>query len=192
VIGRILGLTCGDVTIERNEEEMYEGCAISWVERSITDWDTRGRDRRRSLLRARIMTLMAGREAEVVLLGNHFRGDGDDRREILLAVDPKFGEGAYDGQSALRWLRRLRHRTRNLVIRHRGLIDIIAAALLEQQQLSGLTVDTLMRQNGAYVPARVDYINWDLTLLRARAKIWANDRVSSRADWWEEVVIKPG
>jgi hypothetical protein len=192
VIGRILGLTCGDVTIERNEEEMYEGFATSWVERSIEDWDARGRDRRRSLLRARIMTLMAGREAESVLLGNHSRGDRDDRKEILLAVDPTFGGGAYDGQSALRWLRRLRDRTRNLVIRHRVLIDVIAAALLEQQQLSGLAIDTLMRQNGAYVPARVDSTNWDRILLRARAKIWANDRVSSRADWWEKVIIKAG
>jgi hypothetical protein len=144
------------------------------------------------LLRARIMTLMAGREAESVLLGNHSRGDRDDRKEILLAVDPTFGEGAYDGQSALRWLRRLRQRTRNLVIRHRVLIDIIAAALLEQQQLSGLAIDTLMRQNGAYVPARVDSTKWDLMLLRARARLWANDRVSSRADWWEKVIIKAG
>ena len=83
VIGRIVGLTCGRATIVPDEDTMTAGYSIAAVERSISDWEARGRLRPKSMLRARIMTLMAGREGEVVLLGRHGGGDGDDRQEIF-------------------------------------------------------------------------------------------------------------
>jgi hypothetical protein len=81
---RVLGLTCGSATVEADDDSA--GSSHSSVERSIADWDARGRARWTSMFRARIMMLMAGREAEIVCLGRCNGGDGDDLREIDLTL----------------------------------------------------------------------------------------------------------
>ena len=43
VIGRVLGLTCGEVTIVPDWEKLTAGYAITLVERSTSDWQARGR-----------------------------------------------------------------------------------------------------------------------------------------------------
>jgi ATP-dependent Zn protease len=73
VVGRVLGLTCGGVTIVPNYDEMTAGVSVTQVETSISDWEARGRWRFESMYRASIFILMAGREAEIVCLGHDSR-----------------------------------------------------------------------------------------------------------------------
>lgn len=136
VIGRVLGMTCGGATIVPDWEEITAGYSITLVEHSISDWETRGRWRPESMLRAHIMTLMAGREGEIVLAGSFRGGDADDRRQILLTLDSTTFGYAYRGNHQHRWLKQLRTRTRYLIHRHRNPIKRVAAALLEHHELS--------------------------------------------------------
>jgi Peptidase family M41 len=69
VISRVLGMTCDAATIVPDYERLEAGYALAYVERSIEDWDARGRDRWVSMFRARILMLMAGRESEIEVFG---------------------------------------------------------------------------------------------------------------------------
>jgi hypothetical protein len=128
VIGRVMGLTCGGATIEPDYDDLTAGHSKSHVERSINDWDARGRCRCASMFRARIMMLMAGREAEIVCLGGCGGGDGDDLLEIDISLDET--EAPEDPEP---WLSRLRIRTRDRVVRHSEAIKAVAAALLARK-----------------------------------------------------------
>jgi hypothetical protein len=66
--------------------------------------------------RAQIMMLMAGREAELVCLGNFAGGDSDDLRQIYYAIN-EGGDAPVDVEP---WLARLRAKTQSLVHRHRA------------------------------------------------------------------------
>ena len=70
VIGRMLGMVCGQVTIVPNLSEETAGVAIThdqWV--TFGAWEKRDKYRDVSaVVRGRIMTLMAGAEAEVVCI----------------------------------------------------------------------------------------------------------------------------
>lgn len=71
VIGRVLGLTCGDADIVPNYRKGRGGVAVCDVDRSMDDWVARGRPIRAcfgSIYRASIMVLQAGREAEILCL----------------------------------------------------------------------------------------------------------------------------
>ena len=80
VIGRVLSLVCGETTIVSDHvaghagysitEDHYE-CEAAW--RSVGKWREQN-----AALHARIMTFMAGSEAEVELLGSSEGGDADD------------------------------------------------------------------------------------------------------------------
>jgi ATP-dependent Zn protease len=160
VIGRVLGLTCEGATIAADYDDMSAGHSICDVQRSIDDWDARDRDARRyrprrseSMHRARIMMLMAGREAENVCLGRCGGGDGDDLREINLTLDE--ADAPKDAEDAERWLDRLRVRTNVRVQRHRGAIEALAAALLSHNTLSGEEIDNIVRQNGTPFVERI-------------------------------------
>jgi hypothetical protein len=190
VIGRILGMTCGGATIVPDWETMAAGVSFAFVERSVDDWDARGRWRPESMLRARIMMLMAGREGEIVLLGRHCGGDADDQREIYCTLDNETYGYAYAGDHSQRWLKRLRARTRHLVRRHRNAIERVTAALLEHNELTPEAIDALVRQDGTYVPARIDRARHSADLWFARAQVWAeHSPLSGRSDWWERVVV---
>src|SRR5215470_3438708 len=77
VIGRVLDLDCGSATIVADWENLEAGHAITldpWV--TVTRWDHHGLQRGiEAAVRGRIIMLMAGRLAEVVILG---RADGAD------------------------------------------------------------------------------------------------------------------
>jgi hypothetical protein len=128
-VGRVLGLTCGGVTIVPNYNEMTAGVSITQVETSISDWEARGRWRRESTYKASIFMLMARREAEIVCLGHDGDGDGHDVYEIEKsgrlseARVPGYSEEiSADGVTEItlpaEWLKRARAKTCSLVRRH--------------------------------------------------------------------------
>jgi hypothetical protein len=88
VIGRVLGLVCGSVTIV--PDAVGFGCATTKSPQATLDvWDARGRCRLNgrdltSVYRAYIMELMAGREAAELCCGpgGDFIGDGNDIQQI--------------------------------------------------------------------------------------------------------------
>ena len=138
VVGRILGLTCGDISIVADSKDATAGHAITHVERSVHEWEQRGRWRYRSLYRAGIMMLMAGREAEVVCLGHCEGGDGDDQYQIACH---HHGEAEIAEEDLPRW----RYRTRQLCLRHAEIIKRVAQKLLERKELDAKEVDALVR-----------------------------------------------
>lgn len=135
VIGRVLTLPCAEATIEPDFEEQAAGTSDTGDFWSCEDrWMDRGkcRDTRHAVI-ARVITLMAGVEAEIELLGDSEGGDGADLMEID-KVDSEFGIDEP----------RLRKFTKMLVRRHRGLIERTAEALLAEKTLSGPDLDKLV------------------------------------------------
>lgn len=120
VIGRVLKQVCGYATIIPNEQEGEAGHTIDaspWLTYDyLLDQLGRGRGNElRSIMRGRIMTYMAGAEAEREFYGNCRGGDGDDRWQIDLMLDSLLRPDA----DAARYATRLRGFTRGLVLRHR-------------------------------------------------------------------------
>jgi hypothetical protein len=155
VIGRVLGLSCGSVTIV--PDAVGFGCTTTKSPLMTLDaWDDRGRSRFngrdvRSVYRAYIMELMAGREAAELYCGpgGDFIGDGDDIRQI-----ENLTRHTYDldcsyfnlpgNPSADFDLNRLRKATRGLCSRHREKIERVATALLEKRTLTAEELDALL------------------------------------------------
>jgi ATP-dependent Zn protease len=155
VIGRVLGLVCGSVTIV--PDAVGFGCATTKSPLATLDvWDARGRCRLNgrdltSVYRAYIMELMAGREAAELCCGpgGDFIGDGNDIQQIDTLIHltydldlerwPSLPVGDFN-------LDRLRKATRGLCIRHREKIERVARALLKHCTLSPEAIDTLMRE----------------------------------------------
>jgi hypothetical protein len=98
-----------------------------------------------AVYRARIMTFIAGTEAETELLGSSQGGDNDDLYQIELMAE----------RIERCNLERLRRMARMLVRRHRGRIERVAAALLAEQDLSGERLDELVGRSVADVPDRL-------------------------------------
>ena len=145
VIGRVLGMACGKVTIVPNPSDDSGGHAIThdqWV--TAKAWKERGKVGRdmASVFRGRIMTYMAAAEAEIVCIGRCLGGDGHDRGQIELMR----GEAAAPNDDWDRYERRLRAKTRALVRRHRDKIEHLAKKLIEWRTVSGRNVDRLLRQ----------------------------------------------
>jgi len=142
VIGRVLTLPCGGANIKRNYAEMTAGYSITPDPYACEwEWEKRGKVRgNKAIWHARIITLMAGAEAEKILLGQapEMIGDGDDRHWIGLMLE--------EVASAPNWERyeaRLRAITGMLVRRHRLLIRRVAKALLAKRVLSANQIDAL-------------------------------------------------
>jgi hypothetical protein len=78
----VLDLGSGRATIVPNHDENEAGHSVTFDRReSIDRWERSGRDRSEDAsLRAGAMMLMAGRLAEIELLGRCGGGDGDNRR----------------------------------------------------------------------------------------------------------------
>ena len=158
VIGRVLGIECGSVTIV--PDAVGSGCANSKKPLATLDeWDARGRSRfngrdLRSVYRAYIMELMAGREAAELCCGpgGDFIGDGADIRQIETLIHHTYdrdlagglGLPGRDSNGDFN-LDRLRKATRGLCIRHREKIERVARELLKCDTLSPGAIDALMR-----------------------------------------------
>ena len=157
VIGRVLGLVCGSVTIV--PDAVGFGCVTSKSPLATLDeWDARGRSRfnggdLRSVYRAYIMELMVGREAAELCCGpgGDFIGDGDDIRQIETLIHHTYDlDLSYFGLPGRNSngdfnLNRLRKATRGLCIRHREKIERVARELLKCDTLSPGAIDALMR-----------------------------------------------
>jgi hypothetical protein len=82
VIGRVLGMLCGNVTIDADQDSSGHGI-VAEPERIWSAWEERRRYREMStVILGRIMTFMAGAESEVEILGSCRGGDDDDRYQI--------------------------------------------------------------------------------------------------------------
>jgi hypothetical protein len=133
VIGRVLNMVCGDVTIVQDDDSAgYAICADPGE--NYNEWQLQGRfrgDTESSILRFRIMTFMAGAEAEAVIIGNRLGGDDDDRKQVtqMLAKLPR-----RDDRPALE--RRLRRWTTALCRRHIDQIKLLADELMRKDSLS--------------------------------------------------------
>jgi ATP-dependent Zn protease len=104
VIGRVLKLDCGPATIVPDYEEATAGYAIfesRHVEELLEHWEKQiGRYYNRSMaMRCRIISIMAGAEAECEVIGSCSGGDADDRRQITFIMDSFMGEIARERQS---------------------------------------------------------------------------------------------
>jgi ATP-dependent Zn protease len=174
VIGRVLGLTCGEANIIPERAEMTAGYAIASVQRSIADWEARGRWRHTSMFRARIMMLMAGREAEISFTGRFRGGDGDDLREVDRSVTE--ADAPDDPE---RFLNRLRARTAGLVKRHREPIEKVAQALLRSGGRSARQIDRIVRGCGVYVVARINPTRLSAQTKARNADLWRGTAIKS-------------
>ena len=141
VIGRVLTLLCGGGTIVPDYEAGEAGSAIThdpWV--CLGEWHRRAKMRHSNAIwHARIITFMAGAEAEVELLGATQTGDDDDRYQIELMAE----ELDCDPSEWVRWEARLRTMTRMLIRRHRDRIEKVAGALIAKRTLTSRQIDRL-------------------------------------------------
>jgi ATP-dependent Zn protease len=150
VIGRVLGMLCGSTTIEPDDDSGGHG--IIHDPYDICDaWERKRRYRNFSTIYVgRIMSFMAGAEAELEILGEYQGADGDDRHQIARMMMSRWLNipGCEKGgdRSAEHFETRLRARTRGLVRRHRDKIERVAAALLSQRTLTAEQVEALMRE----------------------------------------------
>jgi hypothetical protein len=139
VVGRVLNMPCGLVTIV--PDEALIGHAEIGDERSILDeWRCQGRQRSEAaMFRAQILAGMAGREAEVVILGDARGESRYDREEIARLLNEVTA-----GSHVERLEVRLRSWTRTLCQRHAHRIDAVAEALLREGTLSDAQVRALI------------------------------------------------
>jgi len=158
VIGRVQTLHCGHATIRPNYREAVAGYAVThgpWA--CLLEWEKRGHVRGHpdAVHHARIMTLMAGAEAERVLLRRNAIGDGDDRKQIALMAEELHHDIYWD-----RLEPRLRARTQTLVKRHRACIERVAKALLAKTTMSAKALDKMVGRS-------VDDVRMNLPSLKA-------------------------
>jgi hypothetical protein len=126
VIHRILGLPCGPAHITA-------GCKPSGVSSHYVPLNP-DKKRQHIVARKTISGLLAGREAEIILLGTDTAGFTGDLEIIGLylrqAKPPK-------DEDVEHWLFKLRMHTRRLVRKYRVAIDAVARALAKHERLSG-------------------------------------------------------
>jgi hypothetical protein len=91
VIARVLTLAAGQATIVADYDDMSAGHHITYDPYDcLHEWEIRGKVPRgeyEAVWRARIITWMAGAEAEREIVGVEPRGDDDDRYQIALMMD---------------------------------------------------------------------------------------------------------
>jgi len=140
VVGRVLGLVCGGATIVPNFDEMEAGFAVTEDPNLIYYvWEDRGKFREFvSVMRGRIMTYMAGREAEIVAFGSHNLGDGDNLHQIAFMANSEHISDDY--------LERLRPKVRTRLHRHWHKVERVASALLVSQTLFAEQIDALVSE----------------------------------------------
>ena len=141
VIGRVLKMLCGHATIVPDVDSTgHSITADPWV---IWEYwlDEVGIQRPIAMVfHFRMMTFMAGAEAERVVLGSCRGGDEDDCKQVTYMADDLID--TFDPAWG-RWERRLRRHTARLVRKHRATIELVARALMSGRTLSGEEIDRL-------------------------------------------------
>lgn len=131
VVGRVLDMPCGGVTIEPG----YVEAIIEDPYQVDSHWESGGKFRdMRSAWRARGIAELAGREAEEHVIGRCLGGDDHDTHQIARCIDEIGADET----------KQLRRAARNLVRRHRTSIDAVALALMDRTTLTGEEVDRLV------------------------------------------------
>jgi hypothetical protein len=147
VIGRVLGMMCGGASIVADSKYAGDADIGSEIETArLWRWRYGVLLPRhyRKIMRGRILTYMAGAEAENVLVGQCPGGDQHDRREIDLMSKSDDADFALE-----QWERReprLRVMAKMLVGRHRGNIERVAAQLTTRETLTADEIDALVRK----------------------------------------------
>jgi ATP-dependent Zn protease len=145
VIGRLLGIPCGVVSIEPEDGESY-GSAV--IDDPRVSW-RRGDGPRRDAANKFATALYAGAEAERVLLGLDPALDGVDqeRARACLAELGAVRGAAFVGDEVFdRHEARLRSSASSLVRLHAEKIRAVAAMLLSQRTLASEEVDAIVTQ----------------------------------------------
>jgi hypothetical protein len=133
VIARVLTLACGSASVVRDNDEGHAGHSITEDPfQCVREWEKRGKVRfiDDAVWHARIIALMAGAEAEVVLL--------QSTEGATVTTDTRSNQWQRNSKAGARAM------TRMLVRRHRLLIERHAAALLEQKTLRREELDSLV------------------------------------------------
>ena len=151
VIGRQLGIACGDVTTE-GEPDVSVGHAV--VSDPRFSWE-RGDGPKRDAADRFAMALYAGAEAERLLLGvSEPCGDGvdQDRATACLAWAGAVRGASFVGDDAFdRHEARLRAKVRPLVLRHSDAIRAVASALMDRKSLAAEEVDRILQPPTAMI-----------------------------------------
>jgi hypothetical protein len=133
VVARVLGLRSGPASIVRNVAKGTAGyCRLEDSWQALSRWhrvEGRWWRQHESALKAILMAGIAGAEAEFVLLGRAAVGDGQDRHQIILAM-----EGEISNPERVE--ERLRLATRGIVRRHAPTIERVARALYRRKKLA--------------------------------------------------------
>jgi ATP-dependent Zn protease len=146
-IGRVLTFPCGRTTIKQDHDSLGHSIIPDpWM--CLQAWEDRGKFRAFDAeLHARIMTFMAGVEAEIAINGHTEGGDGDDRYQIDLML-----ERLHPSADMEKIERRLRAMTRMLIRRHRAKIERVTKALLAKKTLSARQLDKLVGRSIHDIP----------------------------------------
>jgi ATP-dependent Zn protease len=142
VIGRVLGMVCGEATIvPDNADEMGH----AHPENPLHRWK-RGDGSRKQLADDFCISLYAGAEAEKLILGGEDVGDGvDNERATHCLCALGIPGAAFVGDDAWeRYEDRLHQKAATLVRAHRSKIEIVAGALLQRGTLSSEEIDALV------------------------------------------------
>jgi ATP-dependent Zn protease len=154
VIGRVLTLHCGGATIKPDYDEEVAGHSIADHSGCAYQWEKRGKVRGVNAdLHASIVTVMAGAEAEMELLGSKAVGDGNDRYQIELMAEELGRDADWE-----RLEPRFRAMTRMLVRRHKARIERVAEALLDKTTLSVKALDKLVGRSVDDVKVNAPFI----------------------------------
>ncbi|TXN41553.1 hypothetical protein FV232_04700 [Methylobacterium sp. WL30] len=144
VIGRVLTMACGWATIKADDDSAGHSITAD-PSLILFEWDRRGKWRgtaskgMRSVFVGRILTFMAGTEAETAILGSSQGGDAEDRCQITLMLYEIEPEKQHEARED-----RLRRAARALVRRHRADIERVAEALMAREVLTGEEIDAIL------------------------------------------------
>jgi ATP-dependent Zn protease len=147
VIGRVLILKCGPVTVKPDFDEGSAGTAIIvadpdetamwWLDNDLRpNWNSKTAPRH-----AAAIATMAGNAAEQVIFGYEeveFEGSQDEYQCIDLLA------GLYGPNEMQRYVDRLFRFAVQLAQRHRDKIEAVAGALAERDTLAGDEIDAIM------------------------------------------------
>jgi ATP-dependent Zn protease len=155
VIGRVLKQVCGQATIRQNRREGEAGYHFI-ADPHVTHyhWEKLARYRKYDqVMLGRIMSFMAGREAEEEVFGACAGGDEDDEYQVDLMLNSLLPPDIELSRYRLYHQRLCRH-TRGLVRRHRAKIERVAALLLEHKTLKAEDIDRAVRGEPVRRPPR--------------------------------------
>jgi Peptidase family M41 len=143
VIGRLLGLTCGKVTIIPEDESQ----GYAEILNPLRNWK-KGDGPKRPLAEIFCISLYAGAEAERVLLGvksPQYNGVDQERATNCIVMAGGIPGASFVGDGVWeRYKDRLRERAKKLVVLHRTKIERVAEQLVSRRSLSSEEVHALM------------------------------------------------